>query len=207
MSRLSCTKWWKVVFAGCLAVSTASAAPPPRVTLGVWHTTGPLKAQAFGDALFPEKGVDLSAKSPAGQPLWTPRPQWSDGQVQGLPAGDRMATYLFRTLTTEKAGRASAGLGSHDGLEVWLNGKKLLSHDRAGGVVPNSDSVVLDLKQGENQLLLKIYNQSGSSGFYFELGTTQTRIARLGATEFPALRGMTSTREAIEDLIATYGGK
>jgi len=185
----------------------ARAATPP-VKLGPWYTTGPLKAQAFGDALFPEKGVDLSAKNPAGEPLWTPRPQWRDGQPQALPEGDgRVSTYLFRTIATDKAAQASAGLGSDDGLEVWLNGQKLLSKDVARGVSPNDDTVILDLQPGENRLLLKIHNQSGSHGFFFELGPAQARLVPRSAKEFPLLRGVPSTRAALEDLMATYGAK
>ena len=179
----------------CLGQGGGLMAATPHVKLGPWYTTGPLKAQAFGDVLFPEKGVDLSAKSPTGEPLWMPRPQWRDGQPQELPsAGGRASTYLFRTITTDKAAQASAGLGSDDGLEVWLNGKKLLSKDVARGVLPSDDTVILDLQQGENRLLLKIHNQPGGHGFFFELGTGP-------------FYGVPSTRAAIEHLVATYGGK
>jgi len=179
----------------CLGQGGGLMAATSHVKLGPWYTTGPLKAQAFGDVLFPEEGVDLSAKSPAGEPLWMPRPQWRDGQPQELPSdGGRASTYLFRTITTDKAVPASAGLGSDDGLEVWLNGKKLLSKDVARGVSPNDDTVILDLQPGENQLLLKIYNQGGGHGFFFELGTGP-------------VSGLASTRAAIEHLVATYGGK
>jgi len=183
-------------------------ADTPQVKLGPWYTTGPLKVQAFGDAMFPEKGVDLAAKGPAGEVLWSQRPQWRDGQPQELPSdGGRASTYLFRTITTDKVAQASAGLGSDDGLEVWLNGKKLLSKDVSRGVSPNSDTVILDLQPGENRLLLKIHNQSGSHGFCFELGPGQTRLPPPSAKEFPVLRAMPGTREAITDLITTCGGK
>ena len=190
-----------------LLSATAGSAAAPKIKLGTWYTTGPLKAPAFSDALFPEKGVDLAAKNPAGQPLWTPRRQWRDGQTQDLPGSDHVATYLFRTITTDKAAQASAGLGSDDGLEVWLNGRKLLSKNVARGVSPNDDTVVLDLQQGENRLLLKIYNQTGSHGYYFALGSGQAMLAPLSARDFPVLRDMPCTRAAIEDLLATYGDK
>ncbi len=183
-------------------------AATPQMKLGPWYTTGWLKAQAFGDALFPEKGIDLSAKSPVGEALWMARSQWRDGQPQELPSdGGRGSTYLFRTITTDKAAEACAGLGSDDGLEVWLNGKKLLSKEVARGVSPNDDTVILDLQAGGNQLLLKIYNQGGGHGFFFELGPGETSLARRMAREFPVLRGVPSTRAAVEDLIATCGGK
>ncbi|MCX6878980.1 MAG: hypothetical protein NTW21_35000, partial [Verrucomicrobia bacterium] len=179
-----------------------------QVKLGSWYTSGPLKAQAFNEVLFPEKGVDLTAKNPAGAALWTPQPQWTDGKSQELPQGDgRVSTYLFRTLTTDKPAQASVGLGSDDGLEVWLNSKKLLSQDVARGVSPDSAIVVLDLQPGENQLLLKIHNQSGNHGFYFALGACQSRLAPSSAKDFPALRGVPSTREALEDMLATHGDK
>ena len=168
----------------------------------------PVEGPGLWRRLLPGKGRRSCRKSPAGEPLWTPRPQWRDGQPQELPSdGGRASTYLFRTITTDKAAQASAGLGSDDGLEVWLNGKKLLSKDVARGVSPNDDTVILDLQAGENRLLLKIHNQSGGHGFFFELGPSQTSLAPRSAREFPVLRGMPSTRAAIEDLIATYGGK
>ena len=189
--------WW-VPCGGLMAASSA-------VKLGPWYTTGPLKAQAFGDVFFPEKGVDLAAKSPAGEALWSARPQWTDGQPQTLPADGRVSTYLFRTLTTDKPAQASVSLGSDDGLEVWLNAKKLLSQDVARGVTADSAMVILDLQPGENKLLLKIHNQTGNHGFYFALGASQSHLAPASAKDFPVLRGVPSTRDALEDMIATHG--
>jgi len=192
---------------GCVVSSGGLMAETQPVKLGPWYTTGPLKAQAFNEVLFPETAIDLAAKNPAGQALWTPKPEWSDGKAQELPAEGRVSTYLFRTLTTDKPAKVSANLGSDDGLEVWLNSKKLLSQDVARGISADSATVVLDLQAGENKLLLKIHNQSGAHGFYFALGGAQTHLAPPSAKEFPALCGMPSTRDALEDQIATHGAK
>ena len=189
------------LFSGHVAMAAA-------VKLGPWYTTGPLKAQAFNEVFFPEKGVDLTAKNPAGQPLWTPQPQWADGTAQNLPCdGGRCSTYLFRVITTDKPAQASISLGSDDGLEVWLHGKKLLSQDVARGVSPDSAVVLLDLQPGDNPLLMKIHNNSGNHGFYFAMTDSQTRLAPPSSKDFPVLKGMPSTRDAIEDMIATYGAK
>ena len=152
-----------------LSLPLAATAADEQLQLGPWHTTGPLPVQAFNQAMFPEQGVDLTAKNPAGQALWTPQPQWTDGQAHVLPAADRASTYLFRTLTTDKPAQVSASLGSDDGLEVWLNGRKLLSQDVLRGVSLDSATVVLDLQPGANGLLLKIHNQTGDHGFAFSL--------------------------------------
>ncbi|MCX6922143.1 MAG: hypothetical protein NT154_02820, partial [Verrucomicrobia bacterium] len=191
-----------------MLLATASlAAPPPKVNLGTWYTTGPLAAKDFNDSLFPEKGIDLKAKGPAGESLWVSHTEWRDGEAHDLPGGAQVATYLFRTVTVEKPAQVSAGLGSDDGLEVWLNGKKLLSQNVARGLSPNSDTVPLELKQGENELLLKIYNQGGGYGFFFALGAAESNPVARSAKDFPALRHLPSTRAAIEDQIATYSGK
>jgi len=138
--------------------------------LGTWHTTGPLDARDFDEALFPEHGVDLEAKSNDGRPLWQARPEWKDGQVEMLPGSHRAATYLFRTITAGRATAVEAGLGSDDGLAVWLNGEKLLANNVARGPAPNQDHVTLRLRPGENRLLMKVFNQGGGHGFCFALG-------------------------------------
>ena len=123
------------------------------IELGTWQTTGPLNARDFGEALFPEHGVDLAAKADDGRPLWEPRPEWRDGQVEMLPGSHRCATYLFRTIAVQHATAVEAGLGSDDGLVVWLNGEKLLANDVPRGPAPNQDRVTLRLQPGENRLL------------------------------------------------------
>ena len=52
---------------------------------------------------------------------------------------------------------------------MWLNGTLILSRDVDRAVRPNQDNAELNLKKGENKLLLKINNNSGDSGFYFSL--------------------------------------
>ena len=141
-----------------------------QLDLGAWSTTGPLKSNAFSEALFPEQGVDLQAKSPDGQPLWHPHPEWTDGQVHMLDGSYRASTYLFRTVKVPAAVAVEASLGSDDGCELWLNGRKVHSHDIPRGPAPDQDRVSLTLQPGENRLLLKIHNNSGGHGFYFRLG-------------------------------------
>ncbi len=137
-----------------------------KIEMGPWYTTGALKGNGFADELFPENGVDLTAKDAGGKPLWR-KTQYADGKVQQLRAPDGHATYLFRTITVAVETPLPAGFGSDDGLVVWLNGKKLLSQDVPRGAGPDQDRLTLALKAGANELLLKIYNRTGDHAFYF----------------------------------------
>ncbi|MCX7045825.1 MAG: SUMF1/EgtB/PvdO family nonheme iron enzyme, partial [Candidatus Sumerlaeota bacterium] len=135
-----------------------------------WYAAEPQKAPKFTDSFFPEKGVELNGKDAKGQPLWKVNTEMVDGQVHNLNGFDRCATYLFRTITASEPRKLNAGFGSDDGIEVWLNGQKILSKDVPRGAEADQDRATLDLKAGENQLLMKIYNISGGHGFYFSAG-------------------------------------
>ena len=140
-----------------------------KADLGPWYATAPLPAAGFADALFPEQGVDLAATDLSGRSLWNERPEWRDGVIHDLPQLDRASTYLFRTITATATTTLTASLGSDDGIEVWLNGKLLLSKDVPRAPAADQDQVTLELLQGPNRLLLKIHNNAGGHGFYFRL--------------------------------------
>ena len=165
-----------------LATRATFAAPPQQpltVKSGVWYATDPLPAKNFSESLFPEKGIDLKAQSPDGKPLWREHGEWKDGQAYDLPGNTTVSTYLFRTLTVDRPMTLNAGLGSDDGIEVWLNGAKVHSKDVPRGVTVDADRVPLELKAGENQLLLKIHNNSGGHGFAFSANPAQSAVGAL----------------------------
>jgi formylglycine-generating enzyme required for sulfatase activity len=139
------------------------------VVLGPWFATGPLPARDFSAAHFPETSVELSAVDAKGARLWTERREWADGTVHQLPLRDRASTYLYRTVRAAGPTSLTASFGSDDGIEVWLNGTKVLSRNTARGVAPDQDRATLDLARGQNRLLVKIYNRAGGHGFYFLL--------------------------------------
>ena len=155
----------------------------PNVQESVWHTTGPLKAKSFKDTLFPEKGVDLE-DTRGKKKLWTTKP-YPNGVVNQLRAGDSTATYFYRTLVSKNGGPVQIGLGSDDGLEFWFNGEKLVSKDVPRGAAPDQDVVKVTLRPGTNTVLLKIFNQTGDSGFYYNTGSSVAGILAPLATQFP----------------------
>ncbi|MCK5862133.1 MAG: SUMF1/EgtB/PvdO family nonheme iron enzyme [Candidatus Hydrogenedentes bacterium] len=142
------------------------------VSLGDWYATSPIKSSSFDDLLFPERGVDLYSRDKNKKRQWRKRSAWVDGVVHELPGQERAATYLFRTITATHMTVLSVGIGSDDGVALWLNGELLLARNVARGAAPNQDMVDLPLETGENTLLMKIYNNGGGHGFYFALGTS-----------------------------------
>ncbi|MBN1417666.1 MAG: hypothetical protein JXP34_02760, partial [Planctomycetes bacterium] len=161
---------WEETMIASRARFVAGAEEAP-LALGPWWMTGPWPVRGFDDALFPEQGIDLAAKGKDGRPLWQVRLDLPDGQVHMLPNGGRETTYLFRTITARRASKVEAGLGSDDGLELFLNGRKILSRNVLRGPGADQDHAVLDLVAGENRLLFKVHNNGGGHGFYFSIGS------------------------------------
>ncbi len=143
--------------------------PPPREKLGVWQVIGPFAAAdfktAYKQAFAPEKEIAL--QKTYDQLKWTPRPEWKDGQVHNTLTGVNSANYLYRTIGVAQAGPLEVSLGRDDAIKVWLNGKQVLAKEVMGGAAADQDKVTLQLKVGSNDLLVKIINASGPSGFYF----------------------------------------
>jgi len=130
--------------------------------LGPWYKTAPMQATKFADVFFPEHGVDINAKDEYGKALWIKKTDWQDGKIHRLKAGNKASTYLYRVISSDKAATVTVSLGTNDGIEVWLNGRKLLSYNRGRPVNPDAHLVDLQLNAGENEFLMKVYNISAA---------------------------------------------
>jgi alpha-galactosidase len=141
-----------------------------KPALGHWYMTGPWISEAgksFAQKFPPEDNADISVNY--GDSKWEVKADWKDGVVIDLPATSNISTYLLRSITSDRDTTISGFFGSDDGIKAWLNGTLILSRDVDRAVRPNQDTAELNLKKGENKLLLKINNNSGASGFYFSL--------------------------------------
>ncbi len=142
---------------------------PQLQTLGMWHSIGPFAAadfkKAYNEPFAPEKEIDL--KKVYGELKWVPQPGWKDGQVHNTLTGANSANYLHRTIEAPQEGPLEISLGRDDAIKVWLNGKSVLAKEVMGGAAADQDKVTLQLKAGRNDLLVKIVNAGGPSGFYF----------------------------------------
>ncbi len=138
------------------------------ISFGPWYAADQIKTLSFTDVAFPEVAVDLDGKGLDGKRLWNRHNEFVDGFTNALPGSDSpAATYLYRVINASVPVTIKVGLGSDDGLMVWLNGTQLLSQDVARITAQDSDKIDLPLVAGENKLLLKVFNRIGGCGFYF----------------------------------------
>jgi glucose/arabinose dehydrogenase len=160
-----------------------------------WHVIGPFDNAGLATVYPPEQKIDLAAKYPVkggGEAGWK-KVKYPDGVVHDLKPNfalaDNCICYLYRQITVESDSRIRVGLGSDDGIIVFLNGKKVFTNDAARPAAPDQDSATLDLKQGKNDLLLKISNMAGDWAFYCRLAISAKLNALLERRldqDFPA---------------------
>jgi hypothetical protein len=142
---------------------------PRAEKLSVWHTIGPFPAAsydaAFKQAFAPQKKAELD--KPVGELKWSAKPEWKDETVHNTLTGNNSANYLYRTIEVASKVVIDVSFGCDDGIVVFLNGKQILSKPTMGGAAPDQHLVKLNLTTGRNDLLVKIVNGGGPSGFYF----------------------------------------
>jgi len=148
------------------------------LTLKPWHHVGPFPADSFQKAFEqssePETAVDLSATYLNGTLRWTEQPGWKDGTIHNTLSGDNSANYLFRVIESTQKQTVALSLGRDDAIRLWVNGEQVLSKLVSGGVAAGQDTVVVSLREGRNELLMKIVNGGGPSGFYFSVSPATT---------------------------------
>ena len=142
-----------------------------------WHAIGPFRVgsrdEAFRTAFPPETGVDLAATYEEGHLAWNEKKAWSDGRVHYLgyipdDSESNCASYVYRTVEVREPTSVLVSLGSLKGLKVWLNSELVLSTDPTRSIAPDQEELRLDLRAGTNEILLKLTNDRGAYGFYFE---------------------------------------
>jgi putative membrane-bound dehydrogenase-like protein len=84
------------------------------------------------------------------------------GAVQ-LPA-DNVLYYFAVVAESASAQTATLHIGSDDGVQVWVNGKKVHDNKVTRALAPAQDKVPVELKQGRNLILLKVDQGNGDAG-------------------------------------------
>lgn len=106
---------------------------------------------------------------------WTQHDEWTDGYRHLLPRGPAPSrseiVYMTRTITVDEDAELEMKLFAEDYVRVWLNGEQIgEAHRRFGpNRFPSEVATFLQLKKGENRLLVKIGSLHSAHGFAFSL--------------------------------------
>jgi hypothetical protein len=73
--------------------------------------------------------------------------------------------YLWAQINMPEDRTCTLGIGSDDGVKVWLNGELVHENWLVRKVVEDDDRVKVNFKKGKNQLVLKIQNERLTWGF------------------------------------------
>jgi hypothetical protein len=139
--------------------------------LGAWYLAGPFQKGSKKEAYDLDHGpeaIEIDVEAEIAGKVWTERAD-VDGKLHILGSTGNSAIYLTRLIECERAQTVSISLGSDDSIKVWLDGKEAFAKDVGRGVAANQDQASLELPAGESQLLLKIVNGGGPTGYYFKM--------------------------------------
>ena len=148
---------------------------PQGVMFSPWHAIGPFAPPAGKDgfefAYPPEQEIDFSKQYDGHG--WKREHRPDDYRHHDIDLPNYSSLYLYRTITAQVPAKVTVYIGCDDRAKVWLNGEQLLTimHPSSG------TGVELPLTQGENRLLVKIYNVTGDKAYSFSL-TPNTKDAR-----------------------------
>lgn len=143
------------------------------IVLGPWSYIGPFPngGKGFATEYPPEKEINLKALYDGkGDKVTWKEGKFTDGAVNSLAlfgANNDAVCYVHREIVCTKAIKLPISLGSDDGMVVWLNGKKLVAENTSRACGPDQHRVTLELKEGKNDLLIKVVQGDGDWAYYF----------------------------------------
>jgi hypothetical protein len=150
--------------------------PVPEVTLKEllagqgfitqWNVAGPFaKGGADGDALF---DIGFGPETDAGMAVWFPlQPEAIENGIvdfEKVYGGDHRVAYLITNVVAEESVEVTLGVGSDDSIKIWHDGELILAHKTVRPVNVDNNKIPLNLKAGDNQLILKVVDLSGQWG-------------------------------------------
>ncbi len=147
---------------------------------GKWYYVGPFDnndGEAFETAYPPEKKVDLKATyaGKGGKKIsWEEFKGFKPGQIVNLmkfpDTKTNAAIYLYHTFESPSDFKLTLSFGSDDTLSVFFNGKRVIHENHSRAAAADQDIVDVDVKQGTNELLIKVCQGAGEWEVYVSPG-------------------------------------
>jgi hypothetical protein len=198
-----------------LSISTTEDSELGKHHSSQWHKAGLFAAPdgktAFDKDFGPETNLNLNATytyqnlAKKDQDVKWTKEDYADASVHVFGDTEIGPTYLLREINSPDHRKLEVSLGSDDGLKVWLNGEATLSKDVPRGVAADQDFVTLKLKPGKNQLLMKIVNIGGATGFYYAEKATTTLSPDLTTQRLLGIEDKELSEKQRTELRAFYG--
>lgn len=164
--------------------SAIPAAPEPARTVpvaptldGTWYYLGPFdfhRDKGYNDLAPLGRTIDLHRNYPGkggAKVEWKELPRFQPGDRVDLrlfKQNEAASVFLYTRLDAAHAMSLPISLGSDDTLAVWLNGDLLFANPQQRAAAPDQNRVVLPLRAGKNDLLLKVGNINGPWAFYIK---------------------------------------
>ncbi len=89
---------------------------------------------------------------------------------------ENIVLYAYTEVEAAEAFKAAAFVGSDDGVQVWINGRRVHRNSKQRALKVDEDRFDVDLKAGRNTILLKIDQQAGPWGFAFRLNDPDEKL-------------------------------
>ncbi|MBX3177614.1 MAG: HEAT repeat domain-containing protein [Candidatus Hydrogenedentes bacterium] len=130
-----------------------------------WQYAGPYfeegkPSMSFFDTPFAPE-TDPASVNWSIAPMGLDRAQpWKVHLAQFIGGAERVA-YLRTTLTAQASRDVILEVGTNDGCKVWWNGKLIESLNVGRAFSPGQDQLPVALKEGENTLMIAVYQHGG----------------------------------------------
>ena len=142
-------------------IETATSLANDVPTVGLWYFLGPFSGGTIEEAM----GIEFFRPSPDPPNLdewvedasWQVAEDWPEGRELPLQMHLHSAYYLYREVTTSRAGAYTMQIEGMDALKAWVNGE-LVVEQLPGKVVAEPQEI--NFRAGKNHLILEVFCDS-----------------------------------------------
>ena len=185
-----------------LAVAELQAVYSGLQPIMSWEVLAP-----FTEGEVPEVQEDPAAsyRGSVGPLKWEPRRgEGEHGRVElnaVYAPNDHVSAFARATVRADRARRAEMAVGSDDQITVWVNDELVFHHDSPRGWTPDQDRFDIQLRQGDNAVIVRVDEIGGDWAFSVKVAEEgigpifDTEVTLLGEAEYAAFAAENSGGE------------